>query len=227
MSTGMSALRGPWRERERSAQINSGSTETRNGNSFSSLPNARGSAGCRACGGQSVKTRTSDGSAANSTSLPRLTLLFGVLHMTPKPAKVVSEYSPEELARFRDSFGPSVNQYRRRERTVAIAGAVPIVLFLMAFVLGQAFTGFKELSRLIVPLVVVFLICWVVLIFVGLAMGNLKCPACGNQLNGRFGPYCPECGKAEIKRGAWLQADRCLACGKVLQRGKGSSVRIR
>jgi len=37
-------------KRERSAQINSDSTETRNANSFFSLPNARGSAGCRVWG---------------------------------------------------------------------------------------------------------------------------------------------------------------------------------
>ena len=113
-------------------------------------------------------------------------------------------------------------------RTVIILIAVVVLSFLGIFALNRAFPGFKDkLSYVMVSFAVIFFVCWVVMIFVGLAARGLRCPGCGNRLIGGLGHYCPECGRAEIAPGGWLKADTCLGCGKVFHRGKGASVKIR
>ena len=152
--------------------------------------------------------------------------------MTSKPAKVVSEYSPDELARFKASFQPSVSRYRTGQRTVGILIGAPMVMFLAAFALVQGIPSSATTvgKFIMVPILVVLCICWLSVLFVTLVKHGLTCPACNSQLNGlsgRFGPYCPECGNRPLEKGSWLHADRCLVCGKIFWKGKGPSVRIR
>ena len=138
--------------------------------------------------------------------------------MNSKPDKVVSDYSREELARFRELFKPSLCRHRKLERAVILLVVAMAALICGGFVLGKAFLP---------PLVLVFLTCWLCLVVLAFVVREVQCPACGKDLYGKLGAYCPECGNPAVTKGGWLRASRCSSCGRILRRGKGCSITFR
>jgi len=136
------------------------------------------------------------------------------------PERVVSEYSPEELADFWAAFQPLADRCRR---------CVRILLGLMA--LGWACV----LSNVVLPKsclpwsVCGFLACILAMLFVDTILGpELICPACHNFLDKKtFGPYCPECGAKGLEPVGWFCQASCSSCGRRFRRGKGRGIRIR
>jgi len=142
------------------------------------------------------------------------------------PAKAVADYAPEELARFRDAFRPGAERYRRCQQTeiIGILGiAIPgLLLFITSFVFPEA------VLKLMFPwFLILFFILWVAAVCAFFVSGNLRCPACRNELETLKGPYCPECGARALKRRRWLRAPECSACGRVIIGRTGFGFRLR
>jgi hypothetical protein len=120
--------------------------------------------------------------------------------------KCVSGYPPEEQAKFREEFRPIAEKYRRTNRFSTIGfiagwlGIMTLILFsfrtkipwaLIPFILGVGFF-IRVLSR--IPCLI--------------------CPACGNQLDGCLGRFCPECGSDHFMRRSWGEPSYCPDCKK-------------
>jgi len=121
-----------------------------------------------------------------------------------EPSRVAAEYSAEEQLRLQQTFQRVASRYRRRSRVADVA----IKIFMICFVaLG-------------------------VVLFVILQPRFPSCPACHGRLDGRFGHFCPSCGRRQL-RGDSYQA-HCDGCGESIDlkwreggRGRCRRYRIR
>jgi hypothetical protein len=133
------------------------------------------------------------------------------------PRRVVADYQPEELARFREEFQPVAECYRRHVRIayalMVPAGACIILCWAFPAVLSWFMMGFFA--------------CWLSLLVLAFLSPVLDCPACQNALDQGIGAYCPECGAHALQRGDWFRAPCCSSCRRKIQRGKGRHYTIR
>ncbi|HSH92642.1 MAG TPA: hypothetical protein VK968_00690 [Roseimicrobium sp.] len=130
------------------------------------------------------------------------------------PVSKATDYSAEVLLRFRDSFRPVADAYRRFDRRATI---ITFILF------GLFIVGIEALPKTVInwvcgPLVVALVIwsCWA-----ASRRPLLECPACHNLIDSRtLGSFCPECGSDHLDRGNWLLPAKCGACDKRIFRGR-------
>ncbi len=140
--------------------------------------------------------------------------------VTP-PARVVTDYRPEEIAAFREQFRPVAEQYHRRSRVMWFG----VTAFFSCSIFGML-CGVVGLSEQL------FMFCWVAGIcswffFVFTAPRTPDCPACHTKLDAGFGRFCPECGSPSLCGGGWFSSPPCEACGKSMTRRKGRHYKIR
>ena len=66
-----------------------------------------------------------------------------------------------------------------------------------------------------------FIICGVILAFMGARIPKLKCPACKKNVGKSLGRYCPECGVQAVRvpRFPSFAVSKCETCGKELRSG--------
>ncbi|HEY3901138.1 MAG TPA: hypothetical protein VGM54_21175 [Chthoniobacter sp.] len=131
------------------------------------------------------------------------------------PARVASDYAPEEIGSFREKFRPIAERYRQRSR---IAGFGMAAFFLC---IGL---GFVVPKHLLTYLWIPAICSWLFMFFVARMP---VCPACQNRLDASFGAFCPECGSHSLQPGGWTWSPRCESCGKSMRRGKGRRYKIR
>jgi hypothetical protein len=161
--------------------------------------------------------------------------------------KVVSDYSEEELMRFREQFAPVAQRFRQLERLLKVkrfgrSGGQDRLIFgiiiWVGFVIILGLVKISEsITRWILPnvagtipgwiisvalLSISFLILFSAFGILPLYQARLKCPACHNRLvSRRWENYCPECDSDRLEAGNWYRAWRCNDCGKRLISGKG------
>jgi hypothetical protein len=138
-----------------------------------------------------------------------------------KVTKTVSDYSMNELIRFREVFARNAARYRSYGRRLLVALAVGIVVAVVSInFLPKALLGW-----IFGALIVSFF----GLLFHGLSNRPLlECPACHNELDSKvLGPYCPECGSDQFVPAGLLRPPNCRACGRIMFEGKGRSWKIR
>jgi hypothetical protein len=144
----------------------------------------------------------------------RLYLTYEVL----APTKVVDDYQPEELERFRAAFHPLAQRYRHRIRCIGYPiAATAVVCWLLAIV-------FPRFLPWCVP---GFMVSILALILLTCVSPLPKCPACHNALDHGLGEFCPECGSRGLDRVGWLHARQCASCEKRLTRRKARHYKIR
>ncbi len=128
------------------------------------------------------------------------------------PRVVVTDYSAEQAAEFREQFRPLAEEYRQRLRRVGwiLAGWIGFCGFLAldlpagekGFSVFCGFAGFLLIGGIFWPALP-------------------PCPACRQRLDDYVGAFCPECGNATVKPGGFLQPPKCSSCGKSLGSGRG------
>ncbi len=145
------------------------------------------------------------------------------------PARLVHDYSDDELGRFADDFRPRAKRYRRR-RLIAASMLAGFILFCV--VLSETRLGNLEG----VWGAVLLGACWLGAALI-LAVGmRLACPACRKRLAPATGPYCPQCGSDQYQSGRHLRGPLlsrrayCPSCQNTIDEGGGDpprSYRIR
>jgi hypothetical protein len=145
-----------------------------------------------------------------------------------EPSRVAAEYSAEEQLRLQQTFQRVASRYRRRSRVADVAIKIFMICFVALFVIVRFLLKDDELW---IPYVLEGLIFGVVL-FVILQPRFPSCPACHGRLDGRFGHFCPSCGRRQL-RGDSYQA-HCDGCGESIDlkwreggRGRCRRYRIR
>ncbi len=131
--------------------------------------------------------------------------------------KVASEYSEEELARFREVFAPQATRYRRYARRshvlFAIFGAIALIV---------AYLAATHFPNALVDWVCGLLVLGY-LAMIGYSWRSqplLECPGCQNRLDsGAFGRHCPQCGSPQFVPGGWLGSPKCTVCSETMHRG--------
>jgi hypothetical protein len=135
------------------------------------------------------------------------------------PGRVVTDYTPEELAGFADAFRSTADRFRRRRRAVMAFVLVPMALYLVWFALSSTLPG--DVGKLMFPWFLAgFFLCWVSVLCLFFLTGNLRCPACRNEIEAIRGPYCPECGERALQPRHLLRPPECRACGRIIRKGK-------
>lgn len=135
--------------------------------------------------------------------------------------RLVSDYSEDERAHFREVFAPRAARFRRYWRLTLFIGC-------------SAFAGWIAAIR-VLPGLGLMWVCGVLLLgLLGLAVfawysqPSLECPACHSDVDSRrLGRYCPECGSEQLRTRDWPLAAKCDACGAVMRWGKSRGYRIR
>jgi len=125
--------------------------------------------------------------------------------------KEVFHYTAEELAQFRKSFKPALERYR--SDSIWFFPGYFALLF-GSILIGPCPGWIKVFPGLA-------LVVGVFLLVRAISGANPKCPACGGELAGAIGCYCPECGAREVQpaRGVFA-VPRCNTCKKELRSGK-------
>lgn len=134
------------------------------------------------------------------------------------PAREVADYSPDEQSRLRGAFAPIASKHRRHARISYIAGGGFVCCVLLMMILPKALSPDS-----LIPLPIF----WLVGMWAVLSEPRLVCPGCSNEIDGRLGPYCPECGNRHLESSGWLQPPYCTTCKKSMQRGKYRRYTIR
>ena len=129
------------------------------------------------------------------------------------PPAIVTDYSPEQAADFRERFKPLAANYRRRLRIMrwSIAGWIALCVAL-GFALPASVTGFCALGG-VAGCLLVGVVFWPSL---------PPCPACSRPLDDTIGTFCPECGSPSVGPGGWFMPPKCAACGKSMWTNRGS-----
>jgi predicted RNA-binding Zn-ribbon protein involved in translation (DUF1610 family) len=150
--------------------------------------------------------------------------------------KVVSDYSAEELMRFREQFAPVVQKNRQYCRKLGLRMAAffsPILFGIFICIIGGIAMGPesdmpKWVIGCLLSLGLISLLAIVSLVAFPLPRLHVECPSCNNPILTRFlGHYCPECGSRQLEPGNWLRLPRCTACGKHIRFGRGRHFTIR
>jgi predicted RNA-binding Zn-ribbon protein involved in translation (DUF1610 family) len=137
--------------------------------------------------------------------------------LTRPRQRVVTDYTPEQLAEFRDRFRPELERYRRQRARFSWS--------ILAFAACVIVMGF--LPKYLSPyLLAASAIAWIVSLF--LVFPRMpKCPACRVKLNTDFGEFCPECGSRSLTRRAPSTPPKCGGCRMTLWRRRGRRYAIR
>ncbi|MEP6672189.1 MAG: hypothetical protein ABJF10_23705 [Chthoniobacter sp.] len=127
------------------------------------------------------------------------------------PARLVTDYSVEELAAFREAFQPLAQRFRRRSQLCWYA-TIPALLFYFLWVwLPEPFSTVAL---------------WLTGGFGLFALVNApflpRCPACQAGLNAD-GPYCPMCGKRSLRSRGILLSPECDSCGRRMRRSNAGT----
>jgi predicted RNA-binding Zn-ribbon protein involved in translation (DUF1610 family) len=138
------------------------------------------------------------------------------------PAQLATDLSPGERTRLQQAFRTAAASYRHRQRMCSYA------LFGF-FGWGVAFMFFGGVLHVawVRWLFVPAMICWMVFFGLPITAPTMACPSCGNDMEHRFGRYCPECGADGLQRAPWLPNNECISCGKTLRHHKGRHYKIR
>ncbi len=123
-----------------------------------------------------------------------------------EPAGEPAPYSAAERERLRAAFAPVVAAYRRYKQLTMVGIGLFLAGLVLPLVLPDGFGGWLW------PLPVIGFPLAGYATF--RAVRLLKCPGCAQALEGKLGPYCPECGARELQAGDWLRPSVCGACGK-------------
>jgi predicted RNA-binding Zn-ribbon protein involved in translation (DUF1610 family) len=128
------------------------------------------------------------------------------LRFRASPARVVTDYAPEDIAAFRERFRPIAERYRRRSG-VALVG---VPAFFLCLALSVALP--KHLSMYF----------WVAgfcsyFFFIFATPRTPDCPACHTKLDSGYGVFCPYCGRRSLQpAGLFLRPPRCKECGRTV-----------
>ncbi|CAN5708764.1 hypothetical protein BH09VER1_BH09VER1_43990 [soil metagenome] len=136
--------------------------------------------------------------------------LYGGQRIDP-PKLLASDYSPEELARFRKAFEIETKRNNRRGLILFVLVA-PLIM--LNFV-GSAYAtwGYEWRSG-------GFFLGVVAILFLVIRTSKGGCPACKRSLDAS-GEFCPVCGRRDLQPGSWLCAPKCSSCQKTMTAGKG------
>jgi RNA polymerase subunit RPABC4/transcription elongation factor Spt4 len=139
----------------------------------------------------------------------------------------LTDYSFEELKRFRKEFSAEIKAHQTKARRFA----VPIlILFVAGF--GAVFYSFLLFQP---PLTWLF-VAGFGLVALGLALmavttttsePDLVCPACHNYFIDEIRDCCPECGSTSLGMQDWRGGRRCNTCGKNLRTGKSRNFKYK
>ena len=132
------------------------------------------------------------------------------------PARVVTDYAPEDLAAFRERFRPVAEHYHRRSG-VAMFGMGG---FFLCIILSLAMP--KHLHMYFFASAICS---WV--FFVIATPRTPDCPACHRKLDAGLGVFCPECGSRSLQPAGWFRSARCDFCGRSMRRDKARHYKIR
>lgn len=133
------------------------------------------------------------------------------------PRRVVADYRPEELTRFREEFLPIAERYRRYGR----------IGYSLVFLGATCILSSWAFPRFFSWLLGGFFACWLAIMLLVFLSPVPKCPACHNALDQGIGAYCPECGAHAIQRASWFLAPSCSSCGRAMSRRKARHYTIR
>src|SRR5205807_2299141 len=135
------------------------------------------------------------------------------------PRRVVSDYSPEELASFREAFRPVAERQRRYQTAVNFFIGISFGCMLLGAVLPKRFASalFDCLFASVLTFILILVLLW----------RSPLCAACQNRLDNVAGPYCPECGSKTLRPGDWFHFPHCTTCGRKLSPGKYRDFTIR
>lgn len=138
-------------------------------------------------------------------------------HPFVAPTRVVADYQPEELEKFRSAFRPAAQRYRRCMRIG--------LLFAAVFALGvlSAITFPQCRSWIGIPIFAF----WSVVMLLAILSPVPDCPACDNSLDLGLGDYCPECGVKSLHSRNGFGPPICSSCGRRISRGKARHYKIR
>lgn len=131
-----------------------------------------------------------------------------------KPSRIVTEYTPDELSRFREEYRPLVARYRRQGRILGFALVSACLCMFLGMTLPWPFTMYFWATG----------ICSIA--FCLFARGGVpNCPGCRKSPDLGLGEFCPNCGSRALERShGWFSGGpKCRACGL----GKGGSRRYR
>jgi hypothetical protein len=145
-------------------------------------------------------------------------LEFLIPPTTEKPARIVTDYSAVELAKFKELYRPLVTYYRRRTRLAHFGmGAffLPIIL------------GILLPKSIFIYLWFAGICSWFFVVFVWIRVP--PCPSCHNPPDCGFGIFCPECGSRTLDPSdSWFSnAPHCRSCDKSMRQGKARRYTIR
>lgn len=129
------------------------------------------------------------------------------------PEKVVTDYSPEELAAFREDFAPSARHFRKRSWQLLPWGGL-IVLFTLGLVVSDSAGRGWLLAGILGSCVVV--------IVLHTRLPSLNCPACEGTVTSGMGAFCPECGARSVVPGHRPNHHHCTSCNRWLLVYKGT-----
>lgn len=136
--------------------------------------------------------------------------------------KSVSQYSTQELIRFREEFMPLAESYNRRLR-----GVLKVVALLLLSLIPFCFSIAYNFSYGYWLFGTGILICFVSMAYL-LVTAKITCTACRRDLDVELGAYCPECGsELSYGRKSNVEAD-CKACGarlRFIRQARGGRVR--
>ena len=133
-----------------------------------------------------------------------------------KPARMVTDYSPEEVGTFRERFKPLAEHYHRRSRLAGYCHIGLCLCFILVVVLPKQLRAYFFVGVICSVLFRVFA-----------SPRTPDCPGCQLSLEG-LGAFCPECGSAPLQPGGWFEKPKCWTCGKGLRAGRwGRSWKIR
>lgn len=120
--------------------------------------------------------------------------------MNNVPVRVVTDYTPEEVAAFQETFRPLAESYHRGSSMSRFCGAAGLLSWTLGVVLQRPiFFGIVSVCS------------WLLMVFTAPRMPD--CPACHNKLEG-LGAFCPECGSRSLQPESRFRAPRCSSCGK-------------
>ena len=132
-----------------------------------------------------------------------------------EPKKTVEDYTTDELIRFRESFWPEAEKFRKRQFIGQVIGACMGFIFLFLFLWPQ----YREVWF---PAFVV----WIATMLLFATGHKLKCPACKNDIECLPHIYCSKCGAPGLTK-KWYSSAYCGICDSKLVWGKRRHFKLR
>jgi hypothetical protein len=138
--------------------------------------------------------------------------------------KTASDYSQEDLLRFREQFKPVREKLHRLRRYFALICVPAFLVFIsdlaVLIYLKDLPDGIQHLMVYIFVFVLLFI--FACSTFFQFFLSRIQCTACHNRLDFcKHVDYCPECGSNQLDAGNWFKFPRCNACGRKLASGRG------